>query len=55
MAIKNKYEGFCYVCGGVVAEEKGLAERIKREPGTAGFGDTKWSVRHKECKAENAV
>ena len=54
MALKNKYEGFCYVCGGVVAEEKGFAEKIRREPGTAGFGATKWGVRHKECEPEKS-
>jgi hypothetical protein len=47
--MKNKFEGFCYVCGEVVPEEQGLAEQLPRKPGEAGWGSTKWSVRHKTC------
>jgi hypothetical protein len=48
--MKNKFEGFCYVCGEVVPEEQGLAEQIPRKPGLAGWGNTTWAVRHKTCK-----
>jgi hypothetical protein len=47
--MKNKFEDFCYVCGEVVPEEQGLAERLSRTPGEAGWGETKWGVRHKTC------
>jgi hypothetical protein len=53
--MKNKYEGFCYVCGEVVPEEAGIAEQRERKPGEAGWGKTTWSVRHKECKPEEAT
>jgi hypothetical protein len=52
--MKNKYEGYCRVCGEVVAEGKGLAETIKRQPGMAGFGATVWAVRHNNCMAPTA-
>jgi hypothetical protein len=47
--MKNKFEGFCYVCGEVVEEGKGLAEQIQRQPWMAGWGETTWSVRHTTC------
>jgi len=47
--MKNKYEGYCYVCGEVVEEEKGIAEQHPRNPGDTGFGPTKWMVRHPNC------
>jgi len=53
--MKNKFEGFCYVCGELVPEEEGLAEQTTRKPGNAGWGATKWSVRHKQCKPPEAV
>jgi hypothetical protein len=49
MAIRNIHEGYCYVCGGVVPEEQGIAEQLPRNPGDAGWGKTDWKVRHKEC------
>ena len=48
--MKNKFEGYCYVCGEVVPEGQGLAETLPRSPGDAGWGKTKWSVRHKTCE-----
>ena len=48
--MKNKFEGYCYVCGDIVVEGKGLAEQLPRQPADAGWGDTKWSVRHTTCK-----
>jgi hypothetical protein len=50
---KNKFEGFCYVCGDVVLEMQGIAEQRPRIPGEAGWGKTQWSVRHKTCKSES--
>jgi hypothetical protein len=47
--MKNKFEEFCYVCGEVVPEQAGLAEQRPREAGDAGFGKTKWVVRHTTC------
>jgi hypothetical protein len=48
--MKNKREGYCYVCGDVVAEEQGIAEQIERKSGESGWGDKKWVVRHIECQ-----
>jgi hypothetical protein len=48
--MKNQREGYCYVCGDVVEEEKGIAEQIDREEGSAGWGTKKWVVRHVECQ-----
>lgn len=53
--MKNKFEGFCYLCGGVVEEEKGIAERVKRQLGDPGWGETKWVVRHPECKPQKEI
>jgi len=49
--MKNKFEGFCYVCGEVVPEGAGVTEQQPRKSGEAGFGSTKWVVRHSTCKA----
>jgi hypothetical protein len=49
--MKNKFEGYCYVCGEVVPEEVGVAEQVPRKSGEAGFGNTKWVVRHQACRA----
>ena len=51
--MKNRYEDYCYVCGEIVEEEKGVAERKARNPGDTGFGSTKWVVRHTTCKPES--
>jgi hypothetical protein len=51
--MRNKFEGYCYVCGELVPEEQGLAEQLPRDPGDAGWGKTKWCVRHRDCKPEN--
>jgi len=48
--MKNKFEGYCYVCGEVVEEEKGMAVQLPRKPGDSGWGATKWAVRHEHCK-----
>lgn len=51
--MKNKFEGSCYVCGELVEEERGVAEKILHLPTAGGFGDSEgrvWGVRHKECK-----
>lgn len=48
--MKNKFEGYCYICGELVEEEKGIAEQIERKSGDVGWGKTKWVVRHKECR-----
>jgi hypothetical protein len=48
--MKNRFEGYCYVCGDVVPEEQGIAEPLPRNPGEAGWGQTKWCVRHTACK-----
>lgn len=53
--MKNKFEGYCYVCGEVVPEEQGIAEQKPRDPGEIGFGKTKWSVRHKTCKEPDSA
>lgn len=53
--MKNKREGYCYVCGEIVPEDAGIAEQKKREPGDPGWGDTRWVVRHKECDPEKEV
>lgn len=47
--MKNKFDGYCYVCALYVEEEKGIAERIKRHPGDPGWGETVWAVRHPNC------
>lgn len=51
--MRNKFEDWCYVCGELVEEEKGIAERIKRTPSDPtwswGKGDTRWAVRHPNC------
>jgi hypothetical protein len=47
--MKNKYEDWCYVCGLLVEEEKGLAEKVARHPGDPGWGETRWVVRHPNC------
>jgi hypothetical protein len=47
--MKNKFKGFCYVCGEVVPEKEGLTEQLPRKSGEAGWGKTKWGVRHKTC------
>lgn len=52
--MKNKFEDWCYVCGELVPEEAGIAEQIARKPGDAGWGPTKWVVRHKTCRAEQS-
>lgn len=48
--MKNKREGYCYVCGEVVPEGKGLVEQLLRKSGEAGWGKEKWSVRHTTCE-----
>jgi hypothetical protein len=48
--MKNKFEGFCYVCGEVVLEEQGMVDQLPRNPADAGWGSTKWCVRHKTCE-----
>jgi uncharacterized protein CbrC (UPF0167 family) len=50
-AMKNKFEDYCYVCGELVPEERGVAEQMERKPGDAGWGKTKWVVRHTNCQA----
>jgi hypothetical protein len=50
--MKNKYEDFCYVCGEVVPEEKGVAEQRARSPGDPGWGATRWVTRHTTCKPQ---
>lgn len=50
--MRNKFEGFCYVCGEVVLEEKGIAEQHARSPGDPGWGKTVWVVRHTTCKPQ---
>jgi hypothetical protein len=49
--MKNKYEDYCYICGEVVMEGAGVAEQVPRKSGEAGFGSTKWIVRHTACTA----
>jgi hypothetical protein len=53
--MKNKFEGYCYVCGNVVPEGAGVAEALPRNPGEVGFGKTKWGVRCKTCKQPPAT
>jgi hypothetical protein len=48
--MKNKYEGYCYVCGEVVREGEGGVERRKAQPWEAKDADgMTWGVRHNEC------
>ena len=50
--MKNKYEGFCYVCGSVVEEEKGVAIQVPRQIGDPGWGGARWAVAHPDCERE---
>lgn len=47
--MKNKFEDWCYICGELVEEEKGIAEQKARKPGDPGWGSTRWVVRHPNC------
>jgi len=50
--MKNRFEDYCYICGDLVEEEKGIVEQIERKPGDVGWGKTRWVVRHHDCKPE---
>jgi hypothetical protein len=50
--MQNHFEGYCYVCGLVVEEEKGIAEQVHKRflsPRAPGFGEYRWCVRHVTC------
>ncbi len=51
--MKNRYEGYCYVCGELVEQEKGVAEQVHKSflsPSAPGYGDYRWCVRHTGCE-----
>jgi hypothetical protein len=52
--MKNKREDWCYVCGEFVPVGEGIAETKARQSGDAGWGATRWVVRHTQCKEETS-